>query len=181
MEKEGHARSILEKSLKNITKNEKVWHEFILFEFNNNKFSNANVLLSKAQKEFPESGLIWSLAISIEKINKHPIAAEALNKCERDEKVMLAVAKMYADEQLYEKAKKWLENIIRVNPQYGDAWIYYYKLEKDLENDSEEILKRCKEANLSSGHLWKSITRKIENSKLKTHEIIQKAIDNLFD
>jgi pre-mRNA-processing factor 6 len=180
--KEGHARSIFEKSLKNIPKCEKLWYEFILFEYNNNKFSNANVLLAKAQKEFPESGLIWSLAIDIEKLNKHAVAAEALNKCERDDKVMISVARMYANDQLFDKARKWYENAIRINPTNGDILIHYYNLEKYLdENNSEDILKRCREANPTSGFIWKTISKNIENAKLKTDEIILKAIDLLVD
>lgn len=181
LDKEGHARSIYERGLKNITKSEKLWYEFILFEYNNSKFSNANVLLSKALKEFPNSGLIWSLAIDIEKLNKHAVAAEALNKCERDDKVMISVAKMYANENHIEKARKWFENSIRINSQNGDIWINYYKLEKDYDGNFDEIVKRCTEANPTSGDIWKLVTKKIENAKLKTEEILKKAIEFLID
>jgi hypothetical protein len=50
-----------------------------------------------------------------------------------------------------------------------------------LENKPEEILRRCIIASPTSGELWKSVTKKIENCKLKTEDIIQKALDNLLD
>lgn len=153
----GVSRSVYEKALKALPNDERIWYEFVKFENNLNENqekkneiseimdenylditkmkNNANLVLSKALKECPNSGLLWSLAIDLEKSNKHAKAADALKKCEQSIHVKTAVGKLYCQEKHIEKARTWLDNAVRSNPEYGDAWVYYYKLEKQLGDD----------------------------------------------
>lgn len=162
----GIARSVFEKALKALPKDDLIWYEFILFEHNltetlankeERKLSsvneiyenddldffkinkNASLVLNKALKECPTSGLLWSLAIELEKSNKHAKAADALKKCEQSIYVKTAVGKLYAQEKHIEKARTWLDNAVRSNSNYGDAWIYYYKLEKQLGDEVNKL------------------------------------------
>ena len=165
----GVARSIFEKALKAIPSDERIWYEFVKFEnyvsitANNKIFekklssvndiyeneedigilskNNTNLVLNKALKECPNSGMLWSMAIELEKNNKHAKASDALKKCETSIYVKTAVGKLYAKEKHLEKARTWLDNAVRSNPEYGDAWIYYYSLEKQLGDEVIVIIK----------------------------------------
>lgn len=159
----GVARSIFEKALKTLPNDDRVWYEFVKFEnlnflnlerklqekklknveeiYEDDDFelgklkNNTTLILNKALKECPNSGLLWSLAIEIEKSNKHAKASDALKRCENSIHVKTAVGKLYAEEKHIEKARLWFDSIVKSNPSYGDAWIYYYKLEKQLGDD----------------------------------------------
>jgi len=161
----GIARSILEKAVKILNNDDRIWFEFARFEnsicenlerkikdsklvsvddiYSNedNEFeivkmrNNTNMIMNKALKECPNSGLLWSLAIEIERTNKHAKASDALKKCENSIHVKTAVGKLYAQEKHIEKARMWFSNAIKSNPEYGDAWVYYYKLELQFGDD----------------------------------------------
>jgi pre-mRNA-processing factor 6 len=163
----GISRSVFEKALKALPNDERIFYEFVKFEnyisqSNNQKLfnkrlnniddiyeeneeennlnlkNNSILVLNKALKECPNSGLLWSLAIDLEMINKHGRAAEALKKCETSVHIKTAVGKLFAKEKNIEKARTWFDNAIRSNPEFGDAWIYYYKLEKQF---GDEVIK----------------------------------------
>ena len=56
-------------------------------------------------------------------------SVDALKKCEHDPQVLLAVAKMVWTERKMKKAREWFQRTVKVDPDYGDAWAYYYKFE----------------------------------------------------
>jgi pre-mRNA-processing factor 6 len=173
IDRETNARSVFEKSLKYLPKNEKIWKEFILFELKHGKATNTSPLLSKALKECPESGALWALAIELEKKQtKHAKVVDALEKCQRDDRVMLAVANFYFEEKNYETAEKWFENALRINPLNGDIYVYYYNMKLLLGEDTSTLIKKIKEASPTGGMLWKEYSKKIENWKLNTEELL---------
>ena len=135
------------------------------------------MILNKALKECPNSGLLWSVAIEIEKGNKHAKASDALKKCENSIYVKTAVGKLYGQEKHIDKARLWFDSAIKSNPDYGDAWVYYYRLEKQLGDDikAEEIMKRCAESNSKYGEIWIKVSKDIKNWKMKPEEILQAA------
>lgn len=45
---------------------------------------------------------------------------------ENDPHVVLSVAKLFWKEKKYEKARKWFERVIILNPDFGDGWAYFY-------------------------------------------------------
>ena len=45
--------------------------------------------------------------------------------------MIVAVAKLFWKDKKYEKAKKWFERAIALDPLVGDSWAYYYKFIKD--------------------------------------------------
>jgi pre-mRNA-processing factor 6 len=180
LKKEGPARKTFEQALKALPNDEKIWAEFVKFEWSCGNYSNANLILSKALKDLPNSGLLWSLSIDFEKPqNKHAKAADALSKQEHSEHIMTSIGKIYMLERNVDKARRWLENAIRVNPNYGDAWIYYYKNEILFGDDEQvqEIVKKCEAANPHHGEIWVSFSKKVENWKSKTKDILIKAAE----
>ena len=203
----GIARSIFEKALKVLPNDDRIWFEFVKFEnanFTNlekklqeKKLSNVdeiyeeddielaklknntNMILNKGLKECPNSGLLWSIAIEVEKGNKHARASDALKKCENSIYVKTAVGKLYAQEKHIDKARLWFESAIKSNPDYGDAWVYYFKLEKQLGDDrkSVEIMKKCAESSPKYGEFWVQISKDIKNWRMKPEEILRAASD----
>jgi pre-mRNA-processing factor 6 len=182
LHREAVARRVLELGLKSLPLNDKIWYEFIRFENKCKNYSNANLILSKGLKEMPNSGLLWSLAIESEKPHlRHSRAADALSKVENNEYIMTSIAKVYLLDRNIEKARKWFENSLRINSDFGDTWIYYYKMEIEMgeENKAEEIVKRCVEKAPRHGEIWTSICKKVENWKLKTKDILLKAVESI--
>lgn len=163
----GIARSIFEKALKVLPNDDRIWYEFVKFENLNflnlekklteKKLSNVedvyeeddvelgkmknntNMILNKALKECPNSGLLWSMAIETERGNKHARASDALKKCENSIHVKIAVGKLYAQERHIEKARLWFDSAVKSNPDYGDGWVHYYKLEKQFGDDVNKL------------------------------------------
>jgi pre-mRNA-processing factor 6 len=87
---------------------------------------------------------------------------------------MIAVANVYANEKDYDKARKWFENALRVNPSNGDIWAYYYNMEINLNNETTSLLSRCKDAAPTQGELWTEYSSRIENWKLDTIDLLIK-------
>jgi len=182
LKKEGQARKTFEQALKVLPSDDKLLREFVKFEWSCGNHSNANLILSKGLKEIPNSGLLWSLAIDLEKPqNKHAKAADALSKQEHSEHIMTSIGKIYMIERNVEKARRWFENALSVNPDYGDAWVYHYKNEVLFGNEQrvEDILTKCESANPHHGEIWVSLSKKVENWKLKTKDILLKAADTI--
>jgi pre-mRNA-processing factor 6 len=77
---------------------------------------------------------------------------------------------------IQEVARKWFENAIRVNPDYGDAYIYYYKSEI-LFGDEHKLEEKCEKFNPRHGDLWISVSKAPKNWKLNSKEILILASD----
>lgn len=98
-------------------------------------------MVARALQECPNSGLLWVLAIELEpKHQKKAKALDALNKCDHDPNIMIAIAKIFIEEKMIEKARKWFEKASKINTDLGDAWAYYYKMEMTYGNDVHQSL-----------------------------------------
>ena len=130
------ARSILEKARLIFQSDPLIWIESIRLEIICDNVKGAGLMVSKALQECPLSGQLWVLAIELEpKHQKKAKALDALNKCDHDAHVMIAIAKIFIEEKMIEKARKWFEKATKINPDLGDAWAYYYKMEIKYGND----------------------------------------------
>jgi tetratricopeptide (TPR) repeat protein len=72
--------------------------------------------------------------LSCPKAQKRSKSIDALKKCNNDPVVLVAVARIFERDNKVNKARKWLNRAISLNPKLGDAWIYYYALEYLQEN-----------------------------------------------
>ena len=174
------SRSILEKArLRNLGTSD-LWYSAVKLEELADNPKGAKFTLSKGLQESPKNGELWALAIEMEpKSSRTAKSVEAMKICDNDPYVILAIAKLFWKEKKFDKTEKWLERCVLVNGDYGDAWIYYYKFKKDRgqENDANDILKRCKEADPHHGRLWISVSKRVENWRLSPEEIVLKAVD----
>ena len=55
---------------------------------------------------------------------------DALKKCEHDAHVLLAASKLFWSERKITKAREWFHRTVKIEPDFGDAWAYFYKFEK---------------------------------------------------
>lgn len=99
---------------------------------------------------------------------------DALKKCEHNPHVLLAASKLFWCERKLSKARSWFNRTVKIDPDLGDAWAYFYKFElaHGDEKEQEDILKRCLAAEPHHGDNWCSVSKDIANWRLKTEEIL---------
>jgi len=176
------ARSIWERARIKNPNSSDLWYTAVKLELADKNPTGAKYNLNRGLQEVPKSGELWALSIEMEPRHLRTAKSlEAMKQCDNDAFVILAVAKQFWREKKYEKAKKWLERAVIVNKDYGDAWVYYYMFERDHgeKGGTEDILKRVKEAEPHHGRLWISVSKKVENWRLKSDEILLKAVEHI--
>jgi pre-mRNA-processing factor 6 len=99
-------------------------------------------------------------------------SADAIKRCPEDPYVIAAVASLFASERKNEKARKWFDRAVILNPQIGDSWARYYALELEAgTNEQQEKLKeRCVAAEPKYGELWTSVTKDMANRRKSVAE-----------
>ena len=176
-----------------------LYYNYVKLEVNNKNFKNANMLLNKSLSFIPKSGKLLSLSIALEPLHQRESkAADILSYMEDDQFVMLSIGKLtFSINKNIQKAIKWFENITKINPDFGDAWIYLYILYIKTENftdntnnknnlyNSKEIEINCDQACPKHGDLWVKYSKTIvDNWYKKPSEILKQSVkdeDNLWD
>ena len=122
---------------------------------------------------------------------------EALKRCDKSPEVVCAVARLFERDRKTDKARKWYERAIALDPQLGDAWAYSYAFELRQDairtsragNDTaagagaglaEDVLKRCITAAPTKGELWCAVKKRTENRHLDTAAILRKAVEEIL-
>lgn len=81
-------------------------------------------------QECPTSGPLWAEAIFVEgKAQRKTKSVDALKKCEHDPHVLLAVSKLFWSERKLNKCREWFNRALKIEPDLGDTWAYFYKFE----------------------------------------------------
>ena len=65
-----------------------------------------------------------------------------------------------------------MENALKADPDYGDAWAWYYRLETS-EEKREEIVSRCVAADPHHGEKWQEIAKMPVNARRSKEEILK--------
>lgn len=70
---------------------------------------------------------------------------------------------------------------VKIDPDLGDAWAYFYKFELLHGNEAQqkEVLERCVAAEPKHGEAWCKVSKNIKNWCFKTPEILVNAIKDL--
>lgn len=139
-------------------------------------------LMSRALQECPNSGLLWAEAIFLEpRPQRKTKSIDAVKVCEHDAHVLLAVSKLFWTDRKLQKARDWFNKAVKLEPDLGDSWAYYYKFE--LTHGSVEqqldVKQRCIQAEPRHGEEWTKVSKAIENWRLKTEDILIKCANNL--
>ena len=153
----------------------------------------ATSMMSKALQEVPTSGILWAEAIFMEDRAKRKAKnADALKRAEHDVHVLLASSKLLWSEGKYEKARSWFNRALKIDPDLGDIWVYFYKFEllhgtsltastssSESLSSAEEVKRKCIAAEPRHGDLWTKYSKDVKNWKLKTGEILVLAAANV--
>lgn len=184
-EKQGRlvtARATLEKSRVRNPMNDELWLLAIRLELRAGQREVSRALMARALQECPSSGILWAQAVFLEDpAQRKSRSVDALKRCQDDAHVVLAVAKMFWMEGKKNKAREWFNKTVKIDPDLGDAWAWYYKMEvlfgsKDQQN---EVEKRCVAADPHHGEHWCTIAKDITNWRKKTPEILHSVADKL--
>ncbi len=78
-------------------------------------------------------------------------------------KVLLAVARLFLSERKISKARSWFIRTVKLDPDYGDAWAYYYRFElrNGTEAQQESVVKHCVSAEPRHGEIWPAFAKKV--------------------
>lgn len=156
------ARSMLEKARLKNPKAENLWLETVRLENSTENKKLASTRLAQALQECAQSGVLWSEAILMEpRQQRKAKSVDAVRHCENDPYVICTVARLFHSDRKLEKARTWFNRAVTLNPDLGDAWAYWYKLELQhgTEETRAEVLKRCGEANPRHGELWQKLSK----------------------
>ncbi|XP_077291122.1 pre-mRNA processing factor 6 isoform X2 [Arctopsyche grandis] len=168
-------RSVLEKARLRNAKVPELWLEAIRVEIRGKQNEIANSLMARALQECPNSGILWAEAIFLEsRPQRKTKSVDALKKCEHDAYVLLAVSKLFWCERKNQKCRDWFNRTLKIDPDFGDAWAYYYKFEvmHGTEALQEDVKNRCKAAEPHHGEYWCSVSKNIANWCLNVEQIL---------
>lgn len=176
------ARSVLERARLKNPKTSLLWLEAIRIEQRAGLNEIANTLLARALQECSTAGELWSEAIFMEsKPQRKTKSVDALKKCEHDPHVLLAVSKLFWSEQKVTKCRDWFNRTVKIDPDFGDAWAYFYKFELIYGNEQQasDVLERCNAAEPKHGEEWCKVSKNIANWCFKTTDVLKAVIKNL--
>uniref|UniRef100_A0A0K0FKK2 Pre-mRNA-processing factor 6 n=1 Tax=Strongyloides venezuelensis TaxID=75913 RepID=A0A0K0FKK2_STRVS len=170
------ARSDLEKARLKNPKNPLLWLESIRLEWRSGLKELAKERLSRALQECENSGILWAEAIFMEdRHGRRKKSVDALKKCENDPNVLLAIAKLFWAERKVKKARDWFQRSLKMNPDNGDAWAFYYKFELLYGTESEQsiVFENCTKTEPHNGELWQPVLKDYKHWKLKSADILK--------
>ncbi|XP_053674883.1 pre-mRNA-processing factor 6 [Anopheles nili] len=176
------ARSVLERGRLKNAKNALLWLAAIRIEIRAGMKDMANTLMARALQDCPNAGELWAEAIFLEaRPQRKTKSVDALKKCEHDPHVLLAVSKLFWSERKTQKCRDWFNRTIKIDPDFGDAWAYFYKFEQQHGNEQQqgELIERCNAAEPKHGEEWCKMSKDIANWCFKTDDVLKAVVRNL--
>lgn len=176
------ARSVLERARLKNPKTPLLWLEAVRIELRAGLSEMAQTIMARALQECSQSGELWADAIFMEsRPQRKTKSFDALKKCEHNPHVLLAVSKLFWSEQKTQKARDWFNRTVKIDPDFGDAWAYFYKFELNYGTEAQqnEIIERCNATEPKHGEEWCKVSKNISNWCFKTTEILKAVIKNL--
>eukprot|EP00033_Pygsuia_biforma_P002497 GCRY01002767.1.p1 GENE.GCRY01002767.1~~GCRY01002767.1.p1 ORF type:complete len:966 (-),score=355.98 GCRY01002767.1:57-2954(-) len=176
------ARSILERARQMVPASPVLWSAAIDIELRAGNKAPADTLLAKALQECKKSGLLWAKVIALAPRTKRTTrSVDALKEVDNDPLVMVAVARVFWAERKVDKARRWFERAVKMNPDLGDSWAFLYKFESQhgSAKRAEDVEKRCLEAEPRHGEQWITVSKTLGNHALSTKDILHRVVSNL--
>ena len=161
------ARSLLERGRLRLPSSDYLWLKSVQLELEANRVDLATLMLSKAINACPTSGLLWAEAIKLEPVQtRHPKCLDALKKCPESGLVVAEVATFFWKvKHQTDKAKKWFENAIKLEPSNGDIWAAAIACEVE-QGDVDlvrSLIQKYVSAEPNRGLLWNRVVKRVEN------------------
>ena len=176
------ARSILERGRLKNPKNAQLWLAAIRVELRAGLKEIANTMMARALQECPTAGELWAESIFMEaRPQRKSKSVDALKKCEHDPHVLLAVSRLFWAEHKITKCRDWFNRTVKIEPDIGDAWAYFYRFELmfGTPEQQEDVVKRCVEAEPKHGELWCAKSKDIKNWCFKTVDVLKATAKDL--
>lgn len=125
------ARAILDKARLVNPKSDLLWAEAVGVEERAGGAQQAKTMLARGLQECPSSGTLWSMAIWAEpRPGRKSKSVDAMKRCEQDKVVFCTVARLFWMERKIEKARMWFERSVGADRDFGDAWGWWLKFER---------------------------------------------------
>ena len=178
------ARSILEVARLKNSKNPDLWLESVRLERRTGNDKLAATLMAKALQECPASGILLAEQIrSAPRVEKKSKSANAIKRCPEDPQVIVAVAELFASERKIDKARKWFDRAVLLNPDLGDSWIRYNAFLQTHGTDEEKqgLKDKCTEAEPKHGELWTAVSKAMEYRHKSVGEHLELATNKLVE
>ena len=176
------ARSVLEKARQKNAQNPQLWLEAIRLEWKAGLRDIASTLLAKALQDCPSSGLLYAETIFMaDRPQRKTKSMDALKKCDHDPHILLAISKLFWTDRKTSKCREWFNKTVKIDPDFGDAWAYFYKFEllHGTVDEQNDVKKRCVQAEPRHGDLWTLISKAPEHWRAKTEDILLLVADSL--
>ncbi|EIW70840.1 hypothetical protein TREMEDRAFT_61351 [Tremella mesenterica DSM 1558] len=176
------ARSLLERGRMYNPKNDELWAESIKVEERSGGTQQAKTLLARAMQECPTSPLLWSMAIFMENPQQRKgRSVDALKKAGEHPSVISAVARLFWGERKIEKTRQWMQNAITADPDWGDAWGWWLKFERQHgeKERQDTVIENCVKANPHHGPVWQAVTKDLKNIGKSTADILELVAERL--
>jgi pre-mRNA-processing factor 6 len=160
------ARSLLELARLKNPKNDVLWLEAIRLERRSNNIKLAETLMARAIQECPTSGLLLTESIvTSSRVEQKSKSADAIKRNPESPFIISAVATLFASDRKIDKARKWFDRAVQLNPDWGDSWGKYYSFELAYGTISHQsdVKERCIKAEPKHGELWQSIMKDMKN------------------
>jgi pre-mRNA-processing factor 6 len=177
------ARSLLELARLKNPKNPDLWLESTRLERRTGNGKLADSLLARALQECPSSGpLLAENILTAPRVEQKSKSADAIKKNPDDPYVIAAVASLFASERKHDKARKWFDRAVILNPDLGDSWVRYYAFEMEAGTPDlvEKVVEKWAASDPKHGELWASVRKAMENRGKTVAELLQIAATKLL-
>ena len=187
------ARALLDKARGVNPANELLWAEAIGVEeraaLSSTASSQAQVqaktMLSRALQECPSSGLLWTLAIFAEpRPGRKAKSVDALRKSSDHPLVVCAVARVFWETRMVEKAREWFGRAVKSEEgkDLGDCWAWWMAFEREYgeAERKENLRKMCTEADPKHGYVWPAVRKDVANTGKSIVEVLDLVADRLL-
>lgn len=178
------ARSLLELARLKNSKNPDLWLEAIRLERRAGNEKLAGSLAARALQECPSSGLLLAENITAApRAEQKSKSADAVKRRPDDPRVIATVAALFASERKHEKARKWYERAVKLDPDLGDSWVRWYAFELDSgkKEGQEDVKQRCVATEPKHGDLWCRVSKAMPHRRKSTAEHLEMAAQKLLE
>lgn len=177
------ARGLLEIARLKNPKSPLLWLEAIRLERRAGNDRLANTLMARALQECPNSGALLAENITTApRIEQKSRSADAIKRAPEDPLVITAVAQLFASDRKTEKARKWFDRAVILDPDLGDSWakFYAFELEVGSKEQQEKVKARCVAVGPKHGELWTSIMKDMANRRKTIAEGLELAAQKIL-
>ncbi|PSN61374.1 hypothetical protein BS50DRAFT_534023 [Corynespora cassiicola Philippines] len=174
------ARSTLDRGRQQNPKNDELLCEAVRLERRQNNIPAAQKIMAAGLQECPKSALLWAESIMhLEaRTKRKPRAIEASKKVENDPLLYVVIARIFWAERKLDKAASYFTKALTMDPEFGDAWVWYYKflMQHGTEEKKAEVLARMAMAEPKYGEIWQSVVKDPRNFRKDREELLKIAI-----